>query len=227
MRVNKNGETSIKILYWGCAGCGKTTAIDTLYMLTKNQYTSDLEPPENLVKMAMASGATIYFDRGIFQSKKRKSLFYHVYTVAGQSRFGPLRQQIFAGTDGVCFIFDAQRHLLQDNLDSLEELKSVAGNQLITKIPLIVMVNKQDLPDPLKKDEVELILKNHGLFYPPNHPLFPWNPIIYESVALFECPNNIYQVFSELARRTTLYQQMGQGEAPKIQKQIVMSQWEL
>ncbi|MHA1776840.1 MAG: ADP-ribosylation factor-like protein [Promethearchaeota archaeon] len=223
VRLYKNGEVFVKLLYWGCAGSGKTTAVDSLYRLCKEKYNDAVEPTGTLTKIAMASGSTLYFDRGIFQSKKENKVFYHVYTTAGQARFSPLRKKIFTGTDGVILMFDAQRSRLEDNIQALKELKNVSEGKLISDIPLLVMVNKQDLPDTMKKREVEEILKQENLFYPPSHPLHMWNPIVYESIALYENAMNVYQVFSELARRTAIYQAIGDGKAPDTSKPVKLS----
>ena len=111
-------------------------------------------------------------------------------------------------------MFDGQRSRLEDNILSLKELKNVSKNRLITEIPFLVQVNKQDLPNTFKKQEVEDILKEEDLFYPPSHELHPWNPIVYETVALYDKAINIFQVYSELARRTALYQALNDGKAP-------------
>lgn len=218
VRINKTGEVFVKLLYWGCAGCGKTTAVDSLYRLCKEKYNDAVEPTGTLTKIAMASGSTLYFDRGIFQSKKQVKIYYHVYTTAGQSRFSPLRKKIFTGTDGVIFIFDAQRARIDDNIEALKELKNIAEGKLISEIPMLVMVNKQDLPNPMKKTDAERILIEENLFFQPGHQLSHWNPIIYESVSLFNNERNVYQVFAELARRTALYQAYGEGKAPDMTK---------
>lgn len=218
--MNKAGEVFVKLLYWGCANSGKTTAVDTLYRITKELAKSEVEPTGNLTKIAMASGSTLYFDRGIFQSKAQNKIFYHVYTVAGQNRFSPLRKRIFVRTDGIIFVFDAQRSRLEDNIESLKELKNVAEGKLISYYPLLVMVNKQDLPNAMRKPEVEQILKQEGLLYEPGHPLYGWNPIVYESIALYDRVSNVYQVFSEAARRIALYQVLGGGKAPDTSKPI-------
>lgn len=222
VRINKNGEVFVKLLYWGCAGSGKTTAVDSLYRLCKEKYNDVVEPTGNLTKIAMASGSTLYFDRGIFQSKKQNQIYYHVYTVAGQQRFSPLRKKIFMGTDGVVFLFDAQKNRLEDNISSLKELKNVAGGRIISELPMLVMVNKQDLPNTMKKKEVEEILQKENLFFPPNHPLHAWNPIVYETIALYSNAQNIYPVFAELARRTALYQAIGDGKAPDTSKPVTL-----
>ena len=225
VRWTADHNVYIKILYWGMGGSGKTTIVDTLYRLTKEQQI-DIEPTGNLTKIAMASGSTLYFDRGIFQSTKQRKVFYHVYTVAGQSRFSPLRKKIFKGTDGVIFVIDSQTHFFEDNIESLKELKNVTRGQLIKEIPLIVMINKQDLSDVIDEEDFKQVLKDEKLLFEPDHELYIWNPIIYKTCALFEKQSGIYRSFSECARRTGLYQIYGNGKAPvgdnflKISKEI-------
>jgi len=203
-KINKKGEISIKIVYWGCAASGKTTSVDTLFKIVE-KGDSNIKIINNLKKIDMKSGSTLYFDRGIFQSKIQEKIFYHVYTVAGQVRFSPIRKKIFYGTNALIFVFDAQRSRIEDNINSLKELKRISENRLISEIPMLVMVNKQDLPNPLKKSEVEDILRQEGLFYPTNHKLNTWNPIVYETIALYKNSQNIYTIFSEMLRRISQY----------------------
>ena len=174
----------------------------------------DVTPQGNLVKIAMASGSTLYFDRGIFQSNKKNSVFFHIYTVAGQNRFSPLRKKLFLGTDGVVFVADSQRSRWDDNVESLKELKKVAEGGLITKIPLVIMLNKRDLPDIIDESEFEQLLRDEGLYFDPPHELSMWNPMIYETVALYNQERAVYKSFTECARRASLYSMYGEGSAP-------------
>jgi len=213
VRFTADHKVYIKILYWGMGGGGKTTIVDTLYRLTKEQK-KDIEPTGNLTKIAMASGSTLYFDRGIFQSTKQRKVFYHVYTVAGQSRFSPLRKKIFKGTDGVIFVVDSQTHFFEDNIEALKELKSVTADKLIKEIPLILMLNKQDLTEVIGEEDFKQILKDEKLWFEPDDKYYIWNPIIYKTCALYDLRKDIYRSFSECARRTGLYQIYGNGKAP-------------
>ncbi|UYP48831.1 hypothetical protein NEF87_005116 [Candidatus Lokiarchaeum ossiferum] len=207
VNVNEDGKVYIKLLLWGCAGSGKTTAVDTLHKMAKEEDSeSNLTPINDFKKIAMENGSTLYFDRGVFQSKSEKNLFYHIYTVAGQDRFFPLRKKIFYGTDGIILVFDSQRSNRDRNINSLKELKNICGEDLISKIPLLIMANKQDLPNTMRKEEIYQILDENNLIYPPDHKLNIWNPIVYETIALWDKKYNIYPLFAELVRRTTLYQ---------------------
>ena len=207
VRFTADHKVYIKILYWGMAGSGKTTVVDTIYRYTKENEI-DIEPTGNLTKIAMASGATLYFDRAGFQSTEQESrgkVFYHVYTVAGQKRFSPLRTKIFEGTDGVIFTVDSQTHLFEDNIESLKELKYVARGKLIKEIPLVVMLNKQDLKEVIGKEDFIPILKEEKLWYEPDHELHGRNPLIYKTCALYDQRKNVYRSFSECARRIEVH----------------------
>lgn len=219
MQVNE-AENAIltKVVYWGCARSGKTTIVDSLYKLTKEKFTEKVEPVGELKKIAKRDGTTLYFDRGIFRSKQEKRHLYHVYTVAGQVNFAPIRKKVFQGTDAVVFIFDAQSSRLQANIDSLKELKKVSEKKLIKEIPLLVMVNKQDLPNPLRKGDIQKILEGESLYYPNEDEWSLWNPIIYESIALYDIQQNIYPVFAELMRRLMVYKTFADGENPPFKK---------
>ena len=213
VRFTTDHKVYIKILYWGMGGSGKTTIVDTLYQLTKEKK-KDIRPTGNLTKISMASGSTLYFDRGIFQSTKSEKVFYHVYTVAGQTRFSPLRKKIFKGTDGVIFVVDSQTRYFEDNIESLRELKNIARDKLITEIPFLVMLNKQDLKEIISTEDFKQILVEEKLWHDPDNKLSLWNPIIYETCALYDQMKDVYRSFNECARRTGLYQIYGNGKAP-------------
>ena len=227
MVIIKDGQISLKIVYYGAASSGKTTAVDTLNTLFKSGDTDKFKfaPTTDLKKIAMKDGSTLYFDRGIFKSRNgtERSQLIHVFTVAGQKRFFPIRKKLYQNTDGVIFVFNAQRDVLTHNIESLKELKNLAGpDNLISKVPLLVMVNKQDLPNPYRKHEVEQILREENLFYPPNHKLATWNPIVYETIALQEHQQNVYPIFAEMVRRINVYRYLGDPSMspPKLSSEV-------
>ena len=217
MVLYKDGKIYLKIVYWGMGGSGKTTILKTLYQITKESK-KDIVPVGELQIIEKASGATLYFDRGLFQSTKQKEVYYRVYTVAGQKGFTPLRKKIFDKTDdqtdAVIFVVDSRTKFLEDNVESLLELKNMARNRLINEIPMIVMLNKQDLDDVIDEEDFKLILKDEKLWYEPKNKLYIWNPLIYTSCAIFEQKKDIYRSFHECARRAVLYHVYGEGKAP-------------
>ena len=217
MVLYKDGKVYLKIVYWGMGGSGKTTILKTLYRITKESK-KDIIPIGELQIIEKDSGATLYFDRGLFQSTKQKKVFYRVYTVAGQKGFSPLRRKIFDKTDdqtdAVILVIDSQTKFLEDNVESLLELKNMARNRLINEIPMIVMLNKQDLDNVIDVEDFKHVLKDEKLWFEPNNKLYIWNPLIYNSCAIFEKQKEIYRSFHECARRTVLYHIYGDGKAP-------------
>lgn len=198
-------------------GSGKTTILKTLYRITKESK-KEIVPVGELQIIGKDSGATLYFDRGLFQSTKQKEVYYRVYTVAGQKGFTPLRKKIFAKsddqTDAVIFVVDSRTKFLEDNIESLMELKNMANDRLIKEIPMIVMLNKQDLDDIVDDKDFKVILENEKLWYDTSNELYTWNPLIYASCALYEQEKDIYRSFYESARRAVLYHVYGEGKAP-------------
>jgi GTPase SAR1 family protein len=214
VKIDQDGNQSIKLTLFGAAKSGKTTAVETLHRMTEDEDKRYIiKPVSELKKIDKKDGSTLYFDRGIFQSTFDENRFYQIYTVAGQVNFFPLRKKVFQGTDGVIFVFDSQRDHLEKNIQALKELRNIANPNLISKIPLLVMANKQDLTNVMRKKEIEQILEKEGIIYPLNHPLAMWNPIIYETIAINPQEPQIYKVFAELIRRITQY--LGnEGNAP-------------
>lgn len=174
----------------------------------------DIKPTGDLAKISRDSGSTLYYDKGLFQSKKSESVYYHIYTVAGQKRFSSLRKKIFIGTDGIIFVVDARTKNLNDNIESLRELKSISRGQLIKTIPFIVLLNKRASEECITKDDFIKILRNENLWYDSDHELSEWNPLIYESILSYEQRNIVYRCYLECARRVTIYQVQGDGAAP-------------
>ncbi|TFF99467.1 MAG: hypothetical protein EU541_04825 [Promethearchaeota archaeon] len=213
----RDGSIYIKLVYWGMFASGKTTILDTLYNLSKEKK-KDIVPKENLTKIESSSGSTLYFDKGIFQSKKQKKVYYIVYTVAGQKSYSKLRKRVYEGVDGVIFVADSQRKYFDENIEYLKELKSVAQQKLIVEIPLVIMLNKQDLTNVISKEEFRQVLEREKLWYEEESPLSTWNPKIFYTCALPSKSRNIYKSFYECSRRTVLYQIYGDGKAPDKSK---------
>ncbi|MFX1568171.1 MAG: ADP-ribosylation factor-like protein [Promethearchaeota archaeon] len=213
----KDGNIYLKVVYYGMGGSGKTTILETLYQLTKDGK-REIMPVHELQKIDRTSGTTLYFDRGLFQSATKKKVFYRVYTVAGQKSFAPLRIKVFgkleAETDAVVFVVDSQIKFFEDNIEFLLELKNITGDKLIKQIPIVVMLNKQDLKKIISENDFIQILKQENLWYEPGHELYIWNPLIYKTCALMENEKDIYRSFYEIARRAGLYHIYGNGEAP-------------
>jgi hypothetical protein len=212
MVIIKSGNIYLKIVLYGPANSGKTTILDTLFRLTQKER-KDITPVENLTKISRTSGSTLYFDRGLFQSTKQEKVFYNVYAVAGQKSFSPLRERVLKGADGIIFVADSQLNFLRENIESLKELINKSESNLISEVPLIIMLNKQDLDKVISEEEFKRILEKNQLYFD-SEPLNIWNPKIFETCGLFNSCKYVYESFKECARRSVLYHTFGDGKAP-------------
>lgn len=207
----------IKIIYWGMYASGKTTILDTLHKLT-NSRNKDIVPIEKLTKIESSSGSTLYFDKGLFQSKKQNKVYYTVYTIAGQKSYSKLRKKVFEQTDGIIFVVDSRQKCIEDNIEFLKELKTTAKEKLLSELPMVVVLNKQDLDLVIHKEDFMKILKDEKLWYDEDHKLSIWNPKVYHTCALYDKQKNIYESFYECSRRAVMYQIYGDGKAPEKDK---------
>ncbi|MGQ4913977.1 MAG: GTP-binding protein [Candidatus Asgardarchaeia archaeon] len=215
VQKNASGDIYFKLTYWGPSRGGKTTSVDVLYQIcTKNR--KEIFPTSNFTKIAMASGSTLFFDRGVFKIGRNQGVYFQVYTVAGQPRFRDLRKVVWRGTDGVVFVADSDPVRWEENVASLDELLSIVGaegKKLIEEIPMVVQLNKRDLPDAIPEEKMVNLLKERNLLYPPGHRLFAWNPKIYPTIAIKGV--KVYEAFAEASRRILLYYLHGNGRAPQ------------
>ena len=126
-----------KLVWWGPAMSGKSTSVK--YLFTKYNRL------ENLKSIETGAGRTLFFDYGALSfSKGNWNIKINIWTCTGQDFYAETRPTVLSGTDGIVFIADAQRHLLNENLESWNELKVLLGNK-ISKVPIIFCLNKVDL----------------------------------------------------------------------------------
>jgi len=161
-------EINAKIVYYGPGLCGKTTNIHLIYhRIAPNQR-------GKLISLATETDRTLFFDflpveLGTIKNYKVR---FHLYTVPGQVFYNATRKLVLKGADGVIFVADSQRAMLEANLESLANLRDNFSEQGISIIefPMVIQFNKRDLPDILSVEEL-------------NASLNPRNVPFYEAVA--------------------------------------------
>jgi hypothetical protein len=129
----------LKIVYYGCAMSGKTTTLRYLFKKFSNE--------KNLTSIETTTGRTLFFDFGVLSMKGGDWLIkIALYSATGQDFYAATRPATLTGADGIIFIIDSQKNLIDDNLNSWLELKSFYGKN-IKELPLVLCLNKQDLKD--------------------------------------------------------------------------------
>ena len=182
------------------AGSGKTTALKTLYWLTKEQK-KEIVPVSELVNYENNRGATLYYDRCTFQSRKQENIFYWVYTIPGRPSYFPIRRKIFEGTDGVIFVFDSRPQFLEKNIESLKELRNIAKDKLNKEIPLTVLLNKQDLDNSIGTEDFKQVLISEKIWSENNNKLNIKDLSLFDTCALYDEKKDIYNSFYECTRK--------------------------
>ncbi|MGE4130172.1 MAG: ATP/GTP-binding protein [Bdellovibrionales bacterium] len=159
--INYNAkEIHCKIVYYGPSLGGKTTNLQWVYQQTASPEKSELFSLPGDVER------TLFFDflpLNIGEIRGFKTRF-HLYTVPGQVVYDASRKLILKGLDGVVFVADSQAERMEENLQSMENLKKNLDQQGydISDIPLVLQYNKRDLPNALAVSELRSALNKYN-----------------------------------------------------------------
>ncbi len=147
-----NRTVGLKIVFFGPAMSGKTTSIRWLF--------STLDYAEKLTSIENTVGRTMFCDFGTipFSLSNRWTINAHVWSATGQDFYRSTREVVLVGADGVIFVADSQDHLQEENLASWNELMSMIEEEE-RPLPLIICLNKQDLPGAIREDQLRIHLK--------------------------------------------------------------------
>ncbi len=154
-------EISCKIVYYGAGLCGKTTNL---------QFVHGNVPPKfrgELISLATEQDRTLFFDflpLDLGEVKGFKTKF-QLYTVPGQVYYNATRKLVLRGVDGVVFVVDSQKERLEENIESLKNLKENLkeyGYDL-SNIPIVLQYNKRDLPNINSVQELEKLFNTDNV----------------------------------------------------------------
>ncbi len=157
----KSRELIAKIVYYGPGRCGKTTNLQQIHARMRPETRSDL------LSVATETDRTIYFDLlplnlGTISGMK---FMVRLFTVPGQVYYSETRKLVLKGADGIVFVADSQDHMVDENRQSLHDLKTnLAANGLdYNTIPLVLQWNKRDLPHLIPEAELDSTLNDRGV----------------------------------------------------------------
>src|ERR1700685_3511635 len=149
-------EIHCKLVYYGPGLCGKTTNLQYIYERTNPEHKG------KMISLATETERTLFFDflpLNVGEIRGFKTRF-HLYTVPGQVVYDASRKLILKGLDGVVFVADSQSERMEENLQSMVNLKKNLEQQGydIHDIPLVLQYNKRDLPNALPVSELRSAL---------------------------------------------------------------------
>jgi signal recognition particle receptor subunit beta len=138
-------QMAAKIVYYGPGLCGKTTNLHHIYAKTSPQSRGEM------VSLETETDRTLFFDLlpidvGVIGGFKTR---LQLYTIPGQVFYNTTRKLVLKGVDGLVYVADSQKAMLDANLESFKNLReNLAEIGLsVDDIPLVLQLNKRDLPN--------------------------------------------------------------------------------
>ncbi|NHI83662.1 MAG: hypothetical protein EAX81_05115 [Candidatus Thorarchaeota archaeon] len=159
LKRDEMGRIHIKIVFYGPSLSGKTTALRWLFANVKSLSKG------KIVEISDELGRTTYFD--FIPVSASENVVFDVFTVAGQRRHATQRINVLRNVDGIIFMADSTPEQMNENLASIQELRIALGTDRMATLPIIVSLNKRDLPNALPVDYMVDMLGVQG------YPVFP------------------------------------------------------
>lgn len=154
-------EIHAKIVYCGPGLGGKTTNLAAIHGRLPEHARG------RMLSIATEGDRTLFFDflpvdLGLVRGFRVR---FHLYTVPGQTFYAASRRVILRGVDGVVLVVDSQAHRLEENRESVADLRRNLARERgedAAPPPLVVQWNKRDLPSvlPVEFLRKELELEN-------------------------------------------------------------------
>ncbi|OCF37876.1 arf/Sar family protein [Kwoniella heveanensis BCC8398] len=123
----------LEVTIVGLQASGKTSLVN---VLGSNQWSEDVVP-------------TVAFN---LRQVRKGNVTMKVWDVAGQPKFRGMWDRYCRGADAIIYVVDAADRSSIPTATS--ELHALLGLPALTAVPLLVLANKNDLPDALGVDEL-------------------------------------------------------------------------
>lgn len=153
-------EINAKLVYYGAGLCGKTTNLEAIYEAVPDTSRG------KMVSMKTQSDRTLFFDLlpldlGEIMGFKTRFL---LYTVPGQVFYNATRKLVLKGADAIVFVVDSEVGKMEENKESLANLRANLGeyNISLDSLPWVMQYNKRDLPNIYSIDELNAELNPGG-----------------------------------------------------------------
>ncbi len=153
-------ELTAKVVYYGPGLCGKTTNLQYIYDNLPGTVKG------KMLSLATKTDRTLFFDflpidLGEIRGMRTR---IQLYTVPGQVFYNETRRLVLKGADGVVFVADSQRQMMEANADSLANLEENlnAHGMKLSPIPLVLQFNKRDLPNVATVEEMNAALNKYN-----------------------------------------------------------------
>ena len=198
-------QMAAKIVYYGPGLCGKTTNLHHIYSKTSPQSRGEM------VSLETETDRTLFFDLlpidvGVIGGFKTR---LQLYTVPGQVFYNTTRKLVLKGVDGIVFVADSQAAMLDANRESFQNLRDNLKDigLVLDDIPLIVQLNKRDLPNVASADTICKALD-------PDREIDHVEAVAYKGEGVFET----LKLISKLTLRTLRRRMTGEESKPATRR---------
>ena len=154
-------EIHLKIVYYGPGLSGKTANLKYIHSRINPALKS------GIVELKTREDRTIFFDFlqleiGNIDGKKPK---FNLYTVPGQVHYNATRKIVLNGVDGIIYVADSQREMMDANLDTLLDLERylIQEDKSLETFPWVLQYNKRDMPTAESRQEMNTKLNFFGV----------------------------------------------------------------
>src|SRR4051794_1172183 len=197
-------QMAAKVVYYGPGLCGKTTNLHFIYQHTAQESRGEM------VSLETETDRTLFFDLLPIDvgSIAGFNTRIQLYTVPGQVFYNTTRKLVLKGVDGVVFVADSQRAMVQANVESFRNLEENLMEMGLSSdtLPLVLQYNKRDLADICTLDEMNAALNRNN---------WPW----FEASAV--TGTGVFETLKGISRQTllALKKRLGRSEpAPAPQR---------
>ncbi len=159
LKRDDKGRIHIKIVFYGPSLSGKTTALRWLFANVRSLSKG------KIIEISDELGRTTFFDFVPITASEK--VVFDVFTVAGQRRHAQNRITVLRDSDGIIFMADSRPESMNENLASMEELRIALGTDRLATMPIVISLNKRDLPNALPVNYMADLLDVEG------YPIFP------------------------------------------------------
>jgi len=155
-------EINCKVVYYGPGMGGKTTNLRKVFERVPAHLKGEM------ISLATEDERTLFFDflpldLGSVQGFKTR---FHLYTVPGQVFYNASRKLILRNVDAIIFVADSAPNRLRANAESMRNLREnlVDYGIDLREVPLVLQINKRDMPDALPVSMIMQVLDPKGEF---------------------------------------------------------------
>jgi len=153
-------QMAAKVVYYGPGLCGKTTNLHWIYEKTSSGSRGEM------VSLETETDRTLFFDLLPIDVGQIAGFNTRIqlYTVPGQVFYNTTRKLVLKGVDGVVFVADSQRAMIEANVQSFKNLEENLAEMglSVDTVPLVLQYNKRDLSDIVPVEELDRALNRGG-----------------------------------------------------------------